>query len=134
MKPTDNMTDKEIREEREKCLAEMVIMTNQVTMWRESLINNARERAPREGYEGWDFLMEDLQHEIDTFVWPYASRFYQCGYMEQSEVWGWLSELGNHKEIMRQDLEDLAEEGREIERKKNSLKYRLKRRLLKWLA
>lgn len=134
MKPTDNMTDEEIREEREKCLAEMVVMANQVKTWRESLVRNARERAPREGYEGWDFLMEDLQLEIDTYVWPYASRFYQCGYMERGEVWSWLSELENQKEIMRQDFEDLAEEGREIEREKNSLKYRLKRRLLKWLA
>ena len=134
MKPTDNMTEEEIHKEREKCLAEMVIMTKQVTTWRESLVRNARERAPREGYEGWDFLMEDLQQEIDTFVWPYASRFYQCGYMERSEVWSWLSELEKQKEVMRQDFEDLAEEGRKIEREKNSLKYRLKRRLLRWLA
>jgi len=134
MKPTDNMTEEEVREEKEKCLAEMVVMTGQVTMWRESLVQNARERAPKEGYEGWDFLMDDLGSEIDTYVWPYASRFYQCGYMTREEVWGWLSTVEAQKETMRQELEELAKEGRRIEREKSSLKYRLKRKLLQWLA
>jgi len=134
MKPTDNMTSEEVQEEREKCLAEMVVMTNQVITWRKSLVRNAKERAPKEGYEGWDFLMEDLQEGIDTYVWPYASRFYQCGYMEQGEVWAWLRKLEEQKDIMKQEFDDLAEEGKRIEREKNSLKYRIKRRLLQWLA
>lgn len=134
MKPTDTMTDEQIRQEREKCLKEMVVMTNQVTGWRESHVQNAKDRAPKEGYEGWDFLLEDLQDEINTNVWPYASRFYQCGFMPQKEVWDWLAGLENQVLVMKQELEDLAEEGRRVEREKKSLKYRLKRRLLRWLA
>lgn len=134
MKPTDGMTDEQIREEREKCLAEMVIMTDQVTMWRKSHVNNAIERAPKEGYEGWDFLIEDLGLEVDTYIWPYASRFYQCGYMTKGEVWSWLAVVEDQKEVMRRELEELAEEGRKIKLRKSSLKHRLKRRLLRWLA
>jgi hypothetical protein len=134
MKPTDNMTDEQTHEEREKCLVELVVMSNQVKMWRKSHVQNARDRAPKEGYEGWDFLLEDLQEEISTNVWPYASRFYQCGYMPQKEVWDWLATIENQVLVMKQELKDLAEEGRRIEREKSSLKYRLKRRLLKWLA
>jgi hypothetical protein len=133
-KPTDNMTEEEIRYEKEKCLVALAEMHNQVRAWKDSLINNARERAPKEGYEGWDFLVGDLQQEIDTFIWPYASRFYQCGYMEQGEVWAYLRTIEEQLVVLKQEVEDLAEEGRRIEREKNSLKYRIKRRLLRWLA
>ena len=133
-KPSDDMTEEDIRSEREKCLIALAEMHNQARAWKESLLRNARERAPREGYEGWDFLIEDLRHEIDTFIWPYASRFYQCGYMEQSEVWAYLRTIEEQLDELGQDLEDLAEEGRKIERERNSLKYRIKRRLLEWLA
>lgn len=134
MKPTDNMTEEEIREEREKCLKEMVVMANMVKTWRESLVRNARRSAPKEGYDGWEFLVEELSDEILTHIEPYASRFYQCGYMTRDEIWSWLARVEEEKARLTEDLEILAEEGREIEREKNSLKYRLKRRLLKWLA
>lgn len=133
-KPSDNMTPEDIAHEKEKCLISLAEMHNQARAWRKSLINNARERAPKEGYDGWEFLMEDLRHEIDTYIWPYASRFYQCGYMEQNEVWAYLRTIEEQVEKLGQDIEELAEEGRRIEKERNSLKYRLKRRLLRWLA
>lgn len=133
-KPADGMTEEDIRHEREKCLISLAEMRNQARMWRESLVRNARGRAPKEGYEGWDFLMEDLKDCINTHIWPYASRFYQCGYMEQGEVWSYLGKIEEETERMREDLEDLAEEGRKVKKERNSLKFRIKRRLQQWLA
>jgi hypothetical protein len=133
-KPADDMSEEDIQHEKEKCLLALAEMHNQVKAWRESLVRNARERAPKEGYEGWDFLAEELQDSINTHVWPYASRFYQCGYMDQTEVWSYLGRIEEQAEELRKDLEDLAEEGRRIEKERNSLKARIKRKLQQWLA
>ena len=34
----------------------------------------------------WDFLADELLEEIDTHVYPYAKRLYECNYLNDSEA------------------------------------------------
>jgi hypothetical protein len=129
MKPSDYMTDEDIRHEKEKCLKDMVVMAGMAENWRKSYIRQARRDAPKDGYDGWEYMVLELSDEIET----HAERFYKCGYMTKDEVWGWLAVVEEQEEILRHELEELAEEGRKLEREKHSLKARIKRKLIGWL-
>ena len=133
MKPTDYMTDEQIRHEKEKCLKDMVVMANMAENWRKSYIRTARRDAPKEGYDGWEYMVRELSEEIDTHITPYAERFYKCGYMTKQEVWGWLDIVEQQEEILRKELAELAEEGRRIEKEKHSIIAKFKRKLIRWL-
>lgn len=137
MMPTDRMTSEEIEIERQKCLKELVVMANQVHQWKDSYVNMVLDQGEKEGYSGWDFLVDDLSLEILTHVEPYAERFYKCGFLTRAEVWSWLESLEGIKAELREDLDRIAKEAAQREKrrlkKEKSVVCRLKRRLRRWL-
>ncbi|MDA2916999.1 hypothetical protein MYX64_09205 [Nitrospinae bacterium AH_259_B05_G02_I21] len=59
---------------------ELETLKGMVLNWKKSYVNSAAEGG------GGDFLAQDLSEEIDTIVYPYVCRMYECNYIDGGHV------------------------------------------------
>ncbi len=59
---------------------EVAALQAMVVNWKKSYLELAN--AGKE----WGFLADELLEEIDTHVYPYAKRLYECNYLNDSEA------------------------------------------------
>ncbi len=59
---------------------ELETLKGMVLNWKKSYLNSAAEGG------GGDFLAKDLSEEIDTIVYPYVRRMYECDYIDGGHV------------------------------------------------
>jgi hypothetical protein len=54
-----------------------------------------------------DFLVEELQEEITTYMSPYLRRLFQCEYLTQQEADEFLSACYSQVEVLRAEIREL---------------------------
>ncbi len=59
---------------------ELETLKGMVLNWKKSYVNSAADGG------GGDFLAQDLSEEIDTIVYPYVRRMYECGYIDGGQA------------------------------------------------
>ncbi len=69
--------------------------------------------APPDG--GGEFLAQDLAEEIETHIYPYIRRMYECNYLTQSEVNEFLEDLFGQVTELRNALVDRTADERKPE-------------------
>ena len=80
---------------------EVAALQAMVCSWKNSYV------AMAEPGEEWDFLVEDLLGEIDTHVYPYARRLYECNYLNDAEARSLLDFCYEQAEDLRKLLEQV---------------------------
>lgn len=60
---------------------ELQSIKGMVLAWKQSYL----AEAPPPGEDG-EYLLLDFQQEIETHVYPYAMRLYECNYLSSSET------------------------------------------------
>lgn len=69
--------------------------------------------APPDG--GGEFLVRELAEEIETHVYPYVRRMYECDYLTRSEVNEFLEGCYRHVEDLRNTLKGMEVKKRNAE-------------------
>ncbi len=59
---------------------EVAALQAMVLSWKKSYVEQAKTG------EEWEFLVEEFLEEIDTHVYPYARRLFECNYLNDSEA------------------------------------------------
>ena len=77
---------------------ELEELKGMVLNWKKSYL----ESAPSDG--GGEFLVQDFLEEIETHVYPYAKRLYECNYLSQSEAEEFLDFCYGQVEDLRESL------------------------------
>ncbi len=60
--------------------------------------------APPDG--GGEFLAQEFLEEIDSYVYPYVRRMYECNYLSGSEAKEFLDFCYNQVEVLRDALRE----------------------------
>jgi hypothetical protein len=64
--------------------------------------------APPEG--GSEYLPRELHEEIETHVYPYIRRLYECNYLSRFEVQEFMEECNNQVDDLRRTLGEMDAE------------------------
>lgn len=83
---------------------ELETLKGMVLNWKRSYLG----WAPPEG--GAEFLPRELLEEIETHVYPYVRRMYECNYLSRSEVRAFLEECNEQVDDLRRALEEMEAE------------------------
>lgn len=81
---------------REAGKAELKAMTEMVVAWKESYIQWECETAAI-----------DFMEEIDSIVYPYLKRLYECGYIDENQFREFLN-------FCDEQMSDISKSGREV--------------------
>lgn len=82
----------------EEVQKELEALRGMVLTWKKSYL----ELAPVEG--GGEYLALDFLEEIETHVYPYARRLYECNYLTLSEMEQFLDFCYGEVESLRETL------------------------------
>ncbi len=101
----------------EEVRKELETLRGMVLAWKKSYLGE----APADG--GGEFLAGEFLEEIETHVYPYVKRLYECNYLSQSEMREFLDFCYKEVEDLRRALaeapaqqpETIWPEGREKE-------------------
>jgi hypothetical protein len=85
----------------EKVRKELQAIRGMVLTWKKSYLRE----APPEG--GGEFLVEDLNEQIGTFVYPYMKRLYETKNISESEMREFLDFCYDEVEGFRNSLKEL---------------------------
>lgn len=83
---------------KENVREELETLKGMVLTWKKSYLG----WAPPDG--GGEFLAKDFQEEIDTHVYPYVRRLYECDYLTSSEAKEFLDFCYGQVEDLRDPL------------------------------
>lgn len=101
----------------EEVRKELETLRGMVLTWKKSYLGE----APADG--GGAFLAQEFLEEIETHVYPYVKRLYECNYLSQSEMREFLDFCYKEVEDLRsslgqaeaEQLDTIWPEGREKE-------------------
>jgi hypothetical protein len=81
----------------EKVQKELKTLRGMVLNWKESHLRCAPS-------QGGEFLVKDFLEEIETHVYPYVRRMYECDYLTQSEAKEFLDFCYDQVDNLRDSL------------------------------
>jgi hypothetical protein len=84
----------------EEVRKELEVLKGMVLTWKENYLG----WAPPEG--GGEFLIQEFFEEIETHVYPYVRRMYECDYLSQAEVKEFMNFCYNQVEDLRHSLRE----------------------------
>ncbi|MCI0484957.1 MAG: hypothetical protein L0Y78_10290 [candidate division NC10 bacterium] len=85
---------------------EVETLKGMVLRWKRDYL----ESAPSDG--GGEFLAQDFLEEIDSYVYPYVRRIYECNHLSGSEAKEFLDFCYDQVEELRNSLREA--EGKEL--------------------
>jgi hypothetical protein len=85
---------------------EVETLKGMVLAWKRSYLG----WAPSDG--GGEFLAQEFLEEIDSYVYPYVRRLYECNHLSGSEAKEFLDFCYNQVEVLRDALREA--EGKEL--------------------
>jgi len=88
---------------------ELEILQGMVLNWKRNYLG----WAPSDG--GGEFLARELSEEIETHVYPYIRRMYECNYLTQSEVNEFLEGCYSQVEDLHNTLVEMGAKQRNAE-------------------
>jgi hypothetical protein len=80
---------------------ELDTLEQMVLNWKASYLGFATPEG------GNDFLVEEFQEEIGTYVSPYVRRLYQCEYLTPEEAEEFMDQCYDQVEELRQMIQEL---------------------------
>jgi hypothetical protein len=87
----------------ERVRAELEAIERMVRAWKRDYLG----WAPSEG--GGEFLARELSEEIETHVYPYVRRLYECQYVSGPEAKAFLDACYKHVEDLRNAVRERAQ-------------------------